>query len=262
MESVKENTVQNALPVHPFKRHPHTGELLRAVGILPSGRIVWPILGASPDDPPPAGAPAGAPATPPAPTPPKPAEPPAETTGFPANTPVAEMTAPQQTAYWKHQAKKHETRNAELMQITGNKFGDSLKAELDELGKLRTAQMSDADKAIEAAKAEVRVETARTAGQTAARVALEFALGHSEKNDQSALIDTLDLGKLVNTDGSVAADKVRALVATIAPSVKGPGGTTRSTDYGGGSRQGTQQPSGGQAGASEADRRFGKPKSE
>lgn len=257
-ESAKEITVHDALPVHPFLLHPRTGAPLRAAGILRSGRVVWPIMGGdgTEDDANDKGGggggdkPAGAD---------KPTD-----TGFPANTPVVEMTAAQQTAYWKHQAKKHETRNAELMQITGNKYGDALKSELDELGKLRTAQMSDADKAIAAARSEAAATTAQTAGASAARVALEFALGHdAENNDQSAVIDALDLAKLVNPDGSIAADKVRALVNTIAPSVKGSGGTTRQpADYGAGSR--ANQPSGkaGQAGASEADRRFGKPSGE
>lgn len=33
------------LPVHPTLVHPRTGEPLRAVGVLPSGRVVWPIMG-------------------------------------------------------------------------------------------------------------------------------------------------------------------------------------------------------------------------
>ena len=33
------------------KRHPKTDELIKPVGFLPNGRAVWPIMGASPDDP-------------------------------------------------------------------------------------------------------------------------------------------------------------------------------------------------------------------
>jgi hypothetical protein len=40
------------LPVHPTLRHPRTGAPLRAVGFTRSGRAMWPILGAAPDDPP------------------------------------------------------------------------------------------------------------------------------------------------------------------------------------------------------------------
>lgn len=39
-------------PFHPSKRHPLTGQPLQAVGALPSGRIVWPILGGDDTVPP------------------------------------------------------------------------------------------------------------------------------------------------------------------------------------------------------------------
>jgi hypothetical protein len=38
------------LPTHPFLTHPRTGDPLTAVGVL-RGRPVWPVIGASPDDP-------------------------------------------------------------------------------------------------------------------------------------------------------------------------------------------------------------------
>lgn len=39
------------LPVHPVLRHPHTGRPLQAVGVLASGRVIWPVLGGDPTDP-------------------------------------------------------------------------------------------------------------------------------------------------------------------------------------------------------------------
>jgi hypothetical protein len=58
------------------KFHPHTGALIEPLWIRPDGRAMWPILGASPDDPPPEDPPADPPAPPadPAPTDP-PADP-------------------------------------------------------------------------------------------------------------------------------------------------------------------------------------------
>lgn len=38
------------LPLHPTRVHPRTGERLRAVGVTKRGQIMWPVLGASPDD--------------------------------------------------------------------------------------------------------------------------------------------------------------------------------------------------------------------
>lgn len=99
------------LPVHPY-----TG--LQAIAVLPSGRIVWPVMGGSEDG----GQPQGTqePATgQPAPTTPTPAQPvpsqqPVQAAtgerGYPENTPVAEMTVEQQAAYWRHHARKHEDR--------------------------------------------------------------------------------------------------------------------------------------------------------
>lgn len=40
----------DGLPYHPTKRHPHTGEALRALLIRQSGEPVWPVMGASEDD--------------------------------------------------------------------------------------------------------------------------------------------------------------------------------------------------------------------
>jgi len=38
------------LPVHPYLTHPHTGHPLRAIGILPSGKVCWPVMGAAEGD--------------------------------------------------------------------------------------------------------------------------------------------------------------------------------------------------------------------
>jgi hypothetical protein len=242
------------LPVHPTLVHPRTGEPLRAVGVLDSGRVVWPIMGGdgTEDDANDTGGDQGG------------TDKGADKggagdtgdKGFPANTPVVEMTAEQQAAYYKHQATKHETRNKELLQITGGKYGDDLKADLTELGELRQAKMTDGEKAVDEAKRSARTETIREVGADAARAALEFALGHDdENNDQSALIDTLDLSKLLTDDGKVDRAKVRKLVSTIAPSGKGQGDQRH--DFGGGSRGGKTS-TGVSSGRSRYQERHGK----
>ena len=43
-------TATSTLPVHPTKRHPHTGAPLRAIFVRRDGRVYWPILGASEDE--------------------------------------------------------------------------------------------------------------------------------------------------------------------------------------------------------------------
>lgn len=84
----------SALPTHP-----RTG--LHAVGVLPSGRIVWPVMGAE-DNPP----------EPPAP----PADPPQPPAGPPAGPPADPPQPPADTDWqaeaekWKGLARKHEDR--------------------------------------------------------------------------------------------------------------------------------------------------------
>lgn len=63
------------LPTHPHLRHPRTGDPLRAIYRTRSGRLVWPQMGASPDDP--AAGDPPAPTTPPA-DPATPSTPPAD----------------------------------------------------------------------------------------------------------------------------------------------------------------------------------------
>lgn len=246
----------SALPTHPFMRHPHTGDPLRAVGILATGRIVWPIMGASPDDDDAGGAAGGAAGA-------------AGGTdtgkadkGFPANTPVTEMTAEQQAAYWRDKSQLHEGRNKDLLKITGGKYGEDLQADLSELGTLRDKTRTDSERELEAAKNAAKAEVRQDLGTDSARMAFEFALGHDpENNDQSDLIETLDLTKVLTDDGKVDTAKVRAVVAKIAPTGKGKGGTAQDADYGAGRRRGEEAKS-GQSGVSEADRRFGKPKTD
>lgn len=85
--------------------------------------------------------------TPGVPAPPAPTDP-----GFPADTPVAEMTSEQQLAYWKHQSRKHERRADE------RKDYDQLKADAAELAALKAASQTDAERALEQAREEARRE--------------------------------------------------------------------------------------------------------
>ena len=96
--------------------------------------------------------------------------------------------------------------------------------------------MTEAQRAIEDAKAATRTETATVIGADAARVALELVLGHDPENgnDKSSLIGSLDLTKLLTDEGKVDTAKVRALAAQIAPADKGTGGGSH--DFGAGRR--------------------------
>lgn len=75
-----------------------------------------------------------------------PAQPPAE--GFPAGTPLEQMTVEQREAYWKSHARRHESRVKSMGDY------DELKAKASELETLKASQMTETEKAVSAARAE------------------------------------------------------------------------------------------------------------
>jgi len=188
----------STLPVHP-----RTG--LQALGVMPSGRIVWPILGAE-DDP-------DNPVQPPAPDPaPKPAD-----TGFPANTPVAEMNVDQQAAYWKYQARRHEDRVKAYGGLTPEQLAD-LRKKAEQHDALEFELMSDKDKAV--AEAAQQARWAAEAEITPRLVNAEFrvaAAGRIEPDRLATILEPLDLGKFLTDDGDVDTAKVSAFIDGIAP---------------------------------------------
>ncbi len=121
--------------------HPVTG--LQALGMGKRGPI-WPVLGGSTDTPPEPVEVPPAPQDPPQDPPETPAK------GFPIGVPVADMTPEEQAAYWKDKARKHENR--------ANAYGGLTPKQVTELQQqlqdLQTAQMSETERAVEAAKQE------------------------------------------------------------------------------------------------------------
>lgn len=50
---------------------------------------------------------------------------------------VNEMTPERQANFWRRRARKHERSVKALLEITGGKYGDELRADLEELEQLR-----------------------------------------------------------------------------------------------------------------------------
>lgn len=212
--------MHRALPTHPTLVHPVTGQPLRAIFVSKTGRVFWPVIGATetpaqsvPPAPP-------APPTPPAPpAPPAPADP-----GFPANTPLEQMTVEQREAYWKHHARKHEDR--------AKQFGDLTPAQLAELREkasradaLDEELASDKDKAVneakKAAKAEADAAYQPRLVRTEFRAALKGRVPDEHLEQRlTSITEPLDLSKFLNDAGDVDTAKVTAFVDNIAP-VKG-----------------------------------------
>lgn len=244
------------LPVHPSRRHPLTGEPIRAVYVDKHGRARYGVAGGAPDDPPKQDPPKqdDPPKDPPKQDdPPKPDPPkndPPKDLGFPRDTPVAEMTTAQQAAYWRHNSQKHEERNRGLLKLTGGKYGDDLAADMAELAKLRTAQLSDGEKAVEQAKTEGR----REASLSLVPQMFDVALAHVDDERRKVLISSIDKASVLNDDGTIDTDKVSSIAAALAPADKGTGGEH---DYGQG-RRGAREGTGVSAGRTRYQERHGK----
>jgi hypothetical protein len=149
-------------------------------------------------------------------------------TGFPANTPVKDMNAEQQAAYWKHQSRQHENR--------WKAYGDDMTPDkarqlITENNDLKSKGLTDAEKAI--AEAEERGRATVRTELEAERVtyALDKALS-GRIVDPMALL-TLDRRQFAK-DGRADTDAIKAWVEQN--STAGTGTPRRAPDLGQGHR--------------------------
>ncbi len=157
---------------------------------------VYPIIRGGADGDPPAdpAAPPADPATPPPadhPAPPPAADPPKDP-GFPADTPVADMTPEQQAKYHQAQSRKHEAR---------------AKATAAELEKIKNANLSDTEKALKEAEQRGAKTAAEGFGLKLAAAELKAAGVPADK------VADLNLSGLLDDNGEVDAVKVAELAS-------------------------------------------------
>ncbi len=136
-----------------------------------------------------------------------------EDKGFPAETPLSEMTLEQRESYWKTQARKHETASKNRADR------DAIKAELDAL---KASTQTDAEKAVEAAKTEAstsaKVEARNQYVPQLVTAKLEAALaGKMPAEKIAAQVEFLDHTKFLTEAGEVDTDKVKQYAAGLAP---------------------------------------------
>ena len=136
--------------------HPITG--LQAIGIGKSGKPWWPVMGASEDhdggdggtdgeqQSPEGGEQSGG----------------SGDFGFPANTPIKDMTVDQQVAYWKH----HDRRKGDTLKSYGGITPEQAKQYQQQVQEFERGQMTPAEQALAAA----RDEATTAANQAAAGV--------------------------------------------------------------------------------------------
>lgn len=240
------NRARKALPAHPTAVDPRTGQPLRPLGVVGT-RVVWPILGGAEPDPEPKPDPAPDPdAKPkPDPEPPKP-----EDRGYPLNTPVADMTAEQQIAYWKYHSRKHENALKDAGDL------EELRARAARADELEAQHATESQKAAKKAADEaVAAERKRLAPSLVAAEFRAAAKGVLTDEQRDALLEDLDLTKYLTAKGEVDVEKVTNKVAAFAPPADGK--QRPFPDLGQGKRGGGPTRKGA-AGAAEADRRFPK----
>lgn len=239
------------LPVHPL-----TG--VRAIGMCRRGPI-WPVLGASEDPPAPP-----PPNDPPADDPPTPPD-----KGFPADTPVESMTDAQKAAYWQHYARKHENAVKGFKGLTPKQVAD-LQTEVQSL---RNEKLSADERAVAEAKLE-----AEAAGRAAAeselrpkvqQLQVRAAASQILKGEQlDAYMAQCNTAAMLGDDGEVDESKVMGnLTALFGQQQQNNSnqqfgsGVPRHQDWGQGGRR-PPGPTGAQMGLAEAEKRFGKRKSD
>lgn len=161
--------------------------------------------------------------------------------GFPANTPVAEMEPAQQTAYWKHQARKHQSR------ADARKDYDQIKTERDTL---RSQGQTPADKALEDARAEARKTAIQELGERAVDIHVNAlaAAGRMTEDAAEVILDGLDRKKYLTADGELDHAKLSKYLDIVAPRRDGEGGGTGRDPHQGRGRGGSTKPSGINAG--------------
>jgi hypothetical protein len=156
--------------------------------------------------------------------------------GWPANTPVKDMTLEQQNAYHAFHARKHEERVKAYGDVTPEQLAEIIK-ERDEL---KTKTQTDDEKAIEAAKAEGAAPFKAALAEERVKNALERALV-GRTVEPSKLLE-LDRSKFVKDD-KADTDAIAAWVEenTSEAAAGGGAGGKKAVDLGQGKR-GTATP--------------------
>lgn len=134
--------------------------------------------------------------------------------GYPANTPVAEMTAEQQAAYWKFHARKHEKTATDRADF------DKFKADSAELAQLKAANATDAEKALDEARREGETIGAERYLKQAVMGRFE-ALTGKDADEVATIFAHVDPTTFTNNDGDIDADALAKYAATFGPKAGG-----------------------------------------
>jgi hypothetical protein len=147
--------------------------------------------------------------------------------GFPANTPLTEMTVEQREAYWKHQARKHESTAKSRQDY------DQLKADSEELAQLKKDGQTDQEKALEQAREEARREGENLGAERYLRDAVTArfgALTGKSVEDVDKAFAHIDVHSFIGQDGAIDNDALTEFASSFGTNGNGGGSSSQQID--------------------------------
>lgn len=162
--------------------HPSTG--LQAIGFTKRGLAIWPVMGGSQ----PLGGPPADPPADPLPADPPVSDPPDR--GFPESTPISEMTAEQQAAYWKF----HDRRKSDTLKSYGGITPEQAQALQTRNAELERLQLSAADQALATARDEATAAATAAAASVWAPEVAKALVGQfiTDEQQRSAVLSGIN----------------------------------------------------------------------
>jgi len=192
------------LPIHPFTH-------VQAIGFTSRGPV-WPVMGGSGDgDEDGAGAESGAQSG-------QGASHGGSDKGFPADTPVAQMTDAQQAAYWKHYSREHEGKAKAF--TTLGVTPEQIQQLQERNAELEKAQLNASELALkeatDKAAADARAATEADWKPKLLASQLKSAASQVLSGDQlTEWLDSVDPGKFVGDNGEIDESKVMGKLTAI-----------------------------------------------
>lgn len=132
--------------------------------------------------------------------------------GFPAETPTSEMTLEQQVEYWKDKSRKHESGEKSMRsELKG------LKAKAADYDKLVEANKTEAERAIDAARAEGFAKGIADGSRQAVREIVRARLSEEAAAD---ILFGLDVAAFVDDNGELKLDELSKYLDRVSGPVK------------------------------------------
>lgn len=132
--------------------------------------------------------------------------------GFPANTAWRDMQPAEQVAYWQHQSRKHENT------VNARRDYDQLKADSEELARVRQESQTDQEKALDQARDEARREGENIGAERYLKDAVtgRFQALTGKTDDEVATIFAhVDAKSFTSDSGDIDVEKLRGFAATV-----------------------------------------------